>query len=77
MGEEGTYQIQVWVRSVGSTQALEAWRGTDDFRVIPSTVLRLVGQPGERPGCSEAGEPVRVAESSEDLPGEDVPDPRG
>jgi hypothetical protein len=52
MGEEGTYQIQVWVRSAGSTAAFETWRGTDDFRVIPSTVLRLVGQPGNYVGGS-------------------------
>ncbi len=46
-GEDGTYLLQVWVRSAGSTAAYEAWRGTDYFSVVPPTVLRLYSQPGD------------------------------
>ena len=40
------------MRSSGSTAAYEAWRSTPDFRVVPSTVLRLIGQPGNYVGGS-------------------------
>jgi len=33
--QTGTYAVQVWVRSAGSTQAYEGWLGTDFFLIQP------------------------------------------
>jgi hypothetical protein len=49
-GEEGTYALQVWVRSSGSAATYEGWRGTDFFRVVPATVLFLSSVPGDSVG---------------------------
>jgi hypothetical protein len=46
-GEEGAYELQVWVRSAGSSAAFEAWFGTPFFHVVPPAVLNLRGQPGD------------------------------
>ena len=46
-GEEGTYHLQVWVRSAGSTAPFEAWLNAVGFQVVPPKVLRLQGQSGD------------------------------
>jgi hypothetical protein len=46
-GEEGTYHLQVWVRSAGSTAPFEAWLNAAGFQVVPPTVFRLQGQSGD------------------------------
>ncbi len=33
VSEGGTYSLQVWVKSAGSTATFEAWRGSDNFAV--------------------------------------------
>jgi hypothetical protein len=47
LGEEGTYHLQVWVRSTGSTAPFEAWLNGVGFQVVWPTVLRLQSQPGD------------------------------
>jgi len=37
----GTYQVQVWVRSAGSTASYDAWRASSYFTVNPSSVPPL------------------------------------
>jgi N-acetylmuramoyl-L-alanine amidase len=37
-GDDGTYAIQVWVRSANSTASFDAWLGTDQFAITAATV---------------------------------------
>ena len=47
LGDEGTYAIQVWVRSAGSTAAYDQWRGSGFFQVVPPNVLFMTSTPGD------------------------------
>ncbi len=38
-GEEGTYTVQAWARQVGSSEDMEAWRGTNPFTVADDGVF--------------------------------------
>ncbi len=54
VGEEGTYAMQVWVRSAFSTAAFDEWRGTDFFNVLPTTVLSMTSKVGDYIGGGTA-----------------------
>jgi hypothetical protein len=45
-GAPGDYDIQVWVREVGSIAAYDVWRG-EFLKVGPSRALAISGQPDE------------------------------
>jgi hypothetical protein len=47
LGDDGTYAVQVWVRSSGSTAAYEAWRGSGSFQILPPTVLFMTSMAGD------------------------------